>query len=82
MEAIKAGTRCECRNHSCPGSDGVAATLSNWLPCKADAVLFVYVPQEPRRIVDSGAVTFTIPVPAKAVPMCAACAEYHEGGAK
>lgn len=70
---IEPGTRCECRAMRC------RATLAHDMGtqgCRADAVRMVTAAVGP-----SGFSPFMSPI-TESVPMCAACADFHEKGTK
>ena len=65
MEYIKPGTRCECRSFTGCGE----GDTRHWEQCRNDAVRIVTVKAAP------------IYRSERYLPMCAACAEYHEAKA-
>ena len=74
-ENVKAGTRCECREigNKCHNGGGYGEA-----ECQADAVRLVTV-----HVPEADSLTFGYaPARTDEVPMCAACAEYHERGSK
>lgn len=78
---IKPGTRCECRDPMCPQAQpqhhykGGPAVRSSSSKCFKPAVRTVPVERVIYREPEREAVT------AESVPMCAACAKWHEGKA-
>ena len=70
---MKPGTRCECRETACSNEyqHGTEGGAGRWNECAADAVRLVTV----ERMDGADAVGFAR---FREVPLCAACAEYHE----
>ena len=77
MEPIKPGTRCECHDCKAP----FHRSRSGQKPCTQDAVRMVTVERQKRDYERESTTPPDSPVFLE-VPMCAACADFHEKGVK
>jgi len=78
MNTLTPGTRCECLNAKHPNRSGHIATgLAVSMACSADAVRMVTVLR--RKPVEMQPWESLDP-PSERIPMCEACASFHEKG--